>query len=166
MDELKQMLGNANLDRDTLARAMKEIKKGNIDMEQVNRIASQLMATNEEKDPRKRLQMKIASKQAMRAHKKPEAAAPAAAQTPSPVPAATDATTAAAKAAKARKQKLRELEKKYGKISDDNYREALALSANEKLTPSDRAHYKNIVDLYSKQNEFKPQIDFNDIDDI
>ena len=171
MEQLKEMLNGANLNKETLARAMREIKKGNIDMEQVQKKMTEMMSANEEKDPRKRLQMKIANKQSMRSIKRPEgkerpeakevkASSPATAEAVSPVESKQET------ALKNKAKKLRELQKKYGTITDERYRESLAASENGALTESERAHHRNILDLYAKQNKFKQQIDFADMDDI
>jgi len=165
MEQLKEMLNGANLNKETLARAMREIKKGNIDMEQVQKKMTEMMSANEEKDPRKRLQMKIANKQSMRSIKRPDgkeakASSETTAEAVSPVESKQET------ALKNKAKKLREMQKKYGSITDERYRESLAAADNAALTESERAHHRNILDLYAKQNKFKQQIDFADMDDI
>ena len=165
MEQLKEMLNGANLNKETLARAMREIKKGNIDMEQVQKKMTEMMTANEEKDPRKRLQMKIANKQSMRSIKRPEGKE-AKASSPATAEAVSSVESKQETALKNKAKKLRELQKKYGTITDERYRESLAESENGALTESERAHHRNILDLYAKQNKFKQQIDFADMDDI
>jgi hypothetical protein len=174
MEQLKEMLNGANLNKETLARAMREIKKGNIDMEQVQKKMTEMMSANEEKDPRKRLQMKIANKQSMRSIKRPEGKEAKERPEGKEVKASSGATAEAVSSVESKQEtalknkakKLRELQKKYGTITDERYRESLAASDNGALTESERAHHRNILDLYAKQNKFKQQIDFADMDDI
>lgn len=164
MENIKELLNGANIDKETLARAMREIKKGNIDMEQVEQRMKQMMSASEEKDPHKRLRMKIANKQSLRAIKKPVAEQEnKKAESPildSAVESKAETTL------KNRARKLREMQKKYGTISDQKYRESVAAAENEELELSVRAHHRNILELYAKQNKFKQQIDFADMDDI
>jgi hypothetical protein len=63
------------------------------------------------------------------------------------------------------REKLRKLQKKYGKISFERYSEALVnLSAEIIINKDSYQHEKNIVDLYLKQNITHNEIQIDDLE--
>ena len=66
-----------------------------------------------------------------------------------------------------RVKKLKELEAKYGTISDEKYQEAMnRISNQDGMTDEEINHQKNIVELYARQNRFTETVDFAELDEI
>jgi hypothetical protein len=66
---------------------------------------------------------------------------------------------------KAHNQKLKELEQKLGKVPEEMYIECLARQrAGIYKDDSERNRDRNIIDLYSKQQEFTDSINMDDLD--
>lgn len=83
---------------------------------------------------------------------------------------ATEDKDKSKEAAKRRKRahqiKLKQLEEKLGQVTPEMYRECLMRqSAKCYKDESERNRDRNIIDLYSKQQEFSDKIDMNDLDD-
>ena len=77
------------------------------------------------------------------------------------------AKEAAKRRKKAHQLKLKQLEEKIGQVPPEMYRECLERqSAKNYKDESDRNRDRNIIDLYSKQQEFSDQINMDDLDDI
>lgn len=65
------------------------------------------------------------------------------------------------------RKRLKELEKRLGNVTQELYNRCmLQLQENKYNDEGHRNHDKNIIELYAKQQEFKEEIDMDDLDDI
>ncbi len=180
---MEELIQKAGLSKADSAKALQMLKSGKINMGQ---IASKLNQTtiNSIADPHERLKATMRQKKLERGTKEAKdqdyekmRERVLKEKEDKAVAAVEEAKKAAAKK-RNHKKKLKELEAKYGTITDEVYQNAM-----NKLKPAPEGqvesgknvesgktdelnHYKNIIELYAKQNQFKSSIDFNDLDDI
>jgi hypothetical protein len=77
------------------------------------------------------------------------------------------AKEAAVRRKKAHQQKIKELEKKLGRVSNEMYLDCLSRQkANTYRDEGERNRDRNIIELYGKQQEFKESISVNDLDEL
>jgi hypothetical protein len=168
--DFEEMIKKAGLSKDDSAKALKALKSGKINMGQ---LASKLntVVGSTSSDPRERLHQKLRQqrddrrpkeakdadyeKMREKVHKEKEDREKAAAE----------AVKKAAVQRKNHAKKLKELEAKYGTITDEMYQNAMQQLATASRE-DEKNRFKNLIELYGRQNQFKDTIDFGDLDDI
>jgi len=170
---MEDLLKNAGLSRADSAKAIKAIKSGRVNMGEIAAKLGQSKIPTIT-DPRERLQAILKQKRGERGTKESKDQAyekmqeQVALDKAAREKAAEEKTAKLAAAKRNRVKKMKELQTKYGTITDEVYQEAMNNISNisNGKNPEEVNRWKNIVELYARQNKFAEKVDFADLDDI
>jgi len=167
-DLVKQQAKKSGISQKDAAKALKKLKKGGMMAQIAPQLQEQFMAMNPNLTPREKLRQKIQSKQAGRTKKVTKAINYEKQREDIAVRKEKEAAQKIEKEEQAKrkvrnhKKKIKDLEKKLGTIADDLYYECLQKTQTGELLAGERNRCNNIMELYSKQQEFKNKIDMDD----
>jgi protein subunit release factor A len=169
--DFEDMIKKAGLSKADSAKALSALKSGKINMGQ---LASKLnMSTLPTiTDPHERLKAKLRQQQGDRKNKDAKETEyenmreRVNKEKEEREKAATSAVKKAAVRRKNHAKKLKELEIKYGTITDELYQRSMQQLTNTSLPEDEKNRLKNIIEIYSRQNQFKDTIDFGELDEI
>jgi hypothetical protein len=169
---MEELIQKAGLSKTDSAKAMKLLKSGKINMGQIAAKLNQSTPSTIA-DPHERLKAVLKAKKNDRQSKESKDAnyEKMREQVEKDKLAKVEAAENKVKQLAARKRnrvkKLKELEVKYGTISDEKYQDAMNRIANpDGMTDEEINHQKNIVELYARQNKFTETVDFAELDEI
>ena len=168
--DFEEMIKKAGLSKADSAKALAALKSGKVNMGQ---LASKLnMSTLPTiTDPHERLKAKLRQQRGDRQSKEVKEAdyekmrERVHKEKAEREVAAAEAVKKAAAKRKNHTKKLKELEAKYGTITDETYQTSMRELTNAK-SEEETNRLKNIIEIYARQNKFKETIDFGDLDDI
>ena len=169
--DFEDMIKKAGLSKSDSAKALNALKSGKINMGQ---LASKLnMSTLPTiTDPHERLKAKLRQQKGERKNKEAKETdyekmrERVLKEKEDREKAAADAVKKAATQRKNHAKKIKELETKYGTITDEMYQMSMQKLTNTSLPEDEKNRLKNIIEIYSRQNKFKDTIDFAELDEI
>ena len=148
------------------AKTMKKLSKNPTLMAQIANLKNTVVPLDENLSPAEKLRMRISNSNKTRSSKvskeytkekrlKKEQEKLAKEQENAPKP--EDTVKDVVIKTSAKKNKLKKLQAKYGKISEDTYKESMSALLKENINEEDRHHNNNIIQLYLKQNPVKSE---------